>query len=522
MIVRRIFAGALIAVVLLLSGPGINAAVPDTAARAASYLAGRQRPDGGFFSDGQSADQAVEVAAALSITGVRPDVLSKALDRMRTSGPAATKRGGVTGRLVAGLVASGVDPHSFGGVDYVAKLQSFYDAQTGAHDASGLYANALAIIGLTSAGAPIPANSVTYMRANQCPTGGWSHQPGCGLAPDVDSTSQVVMAMRAAGVPSDDLSLTRARDFLSGAANTQRGFGQQAGDPTNANSTSLAISAIVALGGDPRAAPWSNGSTGPVEALTALQMPSGAMRYVASEQTANDYATVQSVPGLSLQAWPLKPAVAKSVSNDSTQAAKAPNAQRLESGAPPDASGNPTMVDKAKARRAGLVVFAADKELRRACVSFDDAKITGTDLLDRSGSEVISQRFAFGNAICSIDGTGCGSSDCLTCEESFWGYWTLEPGGDWIKSEVGADVRTVADGSVDAWVRGKNGDPSPPASLDIDAVCTKAAIAAAQSSPTPSPTATGKQASAVIPAVVAALVLSTAAGALVLRRRRMS
>lgn len=303
-LVRRA-AAAVAAAAVVLNAPGDAWAVDTTAAidRGVRYLEGRQADNGALPSATSRAYDVAEAVIAVAASGRGGPTLDRALARIAADGPASITRAGHAGRIVMALVATGHDPHRFGGYDYVARITASYQPASGAYD-NGVYANALAVLGLQAAGEAVPAQAITYLRANQCASGGFAHQPGCLNPPDVDTTSMVLSVLAAAGIAPDDLTRRNARDWLLRAQNRSGGFGLQPGDADNANSTGLALSVVRALGEDPASAPWARGNADPATALLRLQLASGAFTYVASDPKPNDYATVQALPGLAGMAWP--------------------------------------------------------------------------------------------------------------------------------------------------------------------------------------------------------------------------
>lgn len=291
------------------AGGTAGPAAGDAARRAAEYLAARQQPDGAFFSASATADSTAEALVAMLAGGLGGEPADRALRFIRARGPARAKeRAAYAGRLVMGLAASGEDPRRFGGFDYVAALESFYDARTGAYDSANLYADAIAALGVLAAGERLPDQAITYLRLGQCADGGVGWQPGCTGKSDLDTTSLAVSVLVGAKVPASDVTRSRARSFLAGAENAEGGFGQYAGGATNANSTGLALSAIAALGEGPSEPPWRQADgDNPIRALVALQQRSGGFRYIASQDEVNDYATVQAIPGLAGLPYPVHP-----------------------------------------------------------------------------------------------------------------------------------------------------------------------------------------------------------------------
>lgn len=291
---------------LLPVGPARAAPAARAVRDAAAYVVSQQQSSGAFFAPDATADGVAEAVAALATAGVRGDVIGRALAYVRAHGPSrAAERPAYAGRIVIGIVAGGEDPRRFGGTDYVAIIERALDPVTGRADA-GIYADALAKLGLLAGRVGLPGSALTYLRANQCTDGGFAHDEGCLQRSDVDTTAIVLCVLAGAGVARDDDAIVRAREFLRAARNDDGGFGARAGDDTNANSTGLALSALAALGDEPTTAPWRAGSADPVRALLSLQTESGAFRYSAASADPNGYATIQVIPGLAGSPYPIR------------------------------------------------------------------------------------------------------------------------------------------------------------------------------------------------------------------------
>lgn len=302
--IRRAAASVLL-ILVWVGGPTSSAtAAPAGVTGAVSFLTSRQQANGAFFSSDATADSVAEAGAVVARFGGPATVVDRAMRYVAAHGPArAADRAGHAARIVLGVVTTGGDPRAFGGTDYVAALRAHYNPVTGLYD-QGVYANALAVLGGAAADVPLDARTYDYFRLSACTNGGLSHEAGCARPADVDTTAMTVIALRAAGRAVADEVITGARRFLLGARNAVGGWGLEAGDETNANSTGLALSAVAALGERADVAPWRSGSRDPLRALRALQLPSGAFAYMAG-QRANDYATVQAVPGLAAATYPL-------------------------------------------------------------------------------------------------------------------------------------------------------------------------------------------------------------------------
>ncbi len=152
--------------------------------------------------------------------------------------------------------------------------------------------------------------------------------------------------------------------------------------------------------------------------------------------------------------------------------------------------------------RVGLVVDFGDGRVETACVTFEEAEITGMDVLLRAGYEVVT---GFGGgAVCQINGQGCPSSNCLGCQPTgdggwiYWAYFHLED-GCWVYSQVGAVAYYVDDGDVEGWAWG-TGQTDPPPVITFDEICA---------SPTNTPTATATPAFTATPTLPRPTATST-------------
>lgn len=121
-------------------------------------------------------------------------------------------------------------------------------------------------------------------------------------------------------------------------------------------------------------------------------------------------------------------------------------------GSTPPASSTPN--------RAGLVVMHADGSTRTACVEYAGPSLPGEELLSRSGMAVsLDSGNAMGSLVCSIDQEGCAfpSEPCLCgCDSpgacTYWAYFHLDRDAGWVYSALGAQMRQVGAGDLDAWV----------------------------------------------------------------------
>ncbi|MCD6289971.1 MAG: hypothetical protein J7M34_05655, partial [Anaerolineae bacterium] len=139
--------------------------------------------------------------------------------------------------------------------------------------------------------------------------------------------------------------------------------------------------------------------------------------------------------------------------------------------------------------RVGLVVQFPD-HVFTTCITFNESKISGYDVLARSGLELsIDASSSYGVAVCGINGVGCSfpAEDCFCqCQGAhcvYWSYWHLK-NGQWEYSQLGASNYFVQDGDVEGWYWGEgelNMTANPPPVFTFDALCAP---------PTPTPTST--------------------------------
>lgn len=126
---------------------------------------------------------------------------------------------------------------------------------------------------------------------------------------------------------------------------------------------------------------------------------------------------------------------------------------------------------------ASVVVEFADGAVERYCVGFDASeRLTGIDLLQRTGLPLVLGGTKDAASVCRIGRDGCnkpGGLECwCECKNAsspgckFWGYYQLREGA-WTFASRGASDRIVKDGDVDGWrfanhVDGKTSPQSVP------------------------------------------------------------
>lgn len=300
----------------------VGAASPENEAAADAavpYLAATQLPSGGWdtsdpgdFSCGFST---VDVALAIAEAGQTgttwsPAEADSAIDAVANGsnsawnylddqaeglcgGPPSV---GKSAQLIVLAVAAGQDPAAFdpAGDGTPVDLVAILDAGIGDGSFGSIYTTPWAVFANVALGRPVPPSSVNWLVAQQTGNGGFE----TGFGTDVDSTGLVVAALVAGGVdPRGDV-ITDALGFLAGLQKADGGFTSfNVDDPSNPNSTAIAIIGITAAGWDVDETCWSGAD--PAEYISPDQ-------YLRSTQTLDGswagfspaLASAQAVQGL--------------------------------------------------------------------------------------------------------------------------------------------------------------------------------------------------------------------------------
>jgi len=159
----------------------------------------------------------------------------------------------------------------------------------------------------------------------------------------------------------------------------------------------------------------------------------------------------------------------------------------------------PTLADEPN--QAGLVVQFGDGQVETRCITFEETEITGADLLLLySGLDtIVDASSGMGITVCQLEAEGCAypSEPCFCqCmgggECAYWNYFYREPGSNvWTYSALGAVLRKVRNGSIEAWVWG---DGTTPPTFDgtFASICAAPTAAPTTAPTTARPTATSE------------------------------
>lgn len=116
-------------------------------------------------------------------------------------------------------------------------------------------------------------------------------------------------------------------------------------------------------------------------------------------------------------------------------------------------------IGSALAGEAAVVVRHGDGSITYALVVFDEEEISSLELLRRSELSLTTVSFGgLGEAVCTLDGEGCGVADCRVrlCQTGdrdspFWQFFRMNAEGVWVSQPLGASASRVSDGLIDGW-----------------------------------------------------------------------
>lgn len=270
-------------VVPVLASPYPYVLTDTEVANALAYIRGQQAEDGSVGGFGPSAWVVMAIVAA----GEDPHDWkvggnSSIVDYLRTEttpGKLASELNPTNAyaRTILAIVAAGESPADFGGVDYVAGIKTYYDGnQMGSSDlVNDDFWGVMALIAAgESPNSETIQNSVSFIKSCQQADGGWGFDPSASWGTDVDSTSAAMTALVAAGESPSSNTITNGLTYIKSTQMDNGGF--ESWGLTNADTDSWAISAIVATGQDPTSASWTENGNTPVDDLLSFQQGDGS------------------------------------------------------------------------------------------------------------------------------------------------------------------------------------------------------------------------------------------------------
>jgi len=214
-------------------------------------------------------------------------------------------------KTILALAAAGENPTTFGNVDYVAKLKSYYDgSQMG--DASLVNDDIWSILALASiyqADSTEAVAAKNFLLDNQNDDGGWGYDLIGGS--DTNDTAAAIMALVETGISASDSIITKALDYLHSLQNADGGFPYNPiwGADSDSGSDAWVICALNKIGQD--LANWTildgdGNSHNPITNLQSLQDADGGFWWIAGESEYNNKSmTAYAVIALAGKSFPI-------------------------------------------------------------------------------------------------------------------------------------------------------------------------------------------------------------------------
>ena len=208
-------------------------------------------------------------------------------------------------KTILALSAVGENSRTFGTLDYIAKLKTYYNNnQIG--DQNLLNDDAWSILALASVGevnSPEAQAAKNFLLVHQNTDGGWSYSVGAGS--DSNDTAAVIMALVEAGVSVSNPVIVNALAYLQSAQNNDGGIGYQVGSNSDSGSDSWAISALHKVGINPSS--WNKGGNNPISHLQSLQDDDGGFWWVTegTSEWNNKAMTPYAVIALAGESYPV-------------------------------------------------------------------------------------------------------------------------------------------------------------------------------------------------------------------------
>lgn len=182
---------------------------------------------------------------------------------------------------ILAITALGQNPRTFGGVDYISKLKSYYkNNQIGEIDT--LNDDFFGLLALVSAGEnlniPEISNTKDFVLSKQNADGGWGFTASS--KSDSNMTAIGVVALVASGTNKTERKITNAIEYLKTSQNIDGGFGYSSGEASDSSSTAWAM--------------WAFESAGIPQPTKQGKTPKN---YLESNQTQDGYITYQTNSG---------------------------------------------------------------------------------------------------------------------------------------------------------------------------------------------------------------------------------
>jgi hypothetical protein len=275
----------------------------------ADWLVSQQAADGGWLGFSGTSDTGTTIDAVLALSAARNAGatvdLTNATTFLQANAAAYADTGsGAAAKVVLVAKALGLDGRNFAGIDPFKVAIANYNGSTNLYG-TGVYDTALVVLAYGALDEEVPGIIIQSFKDLQIGDGSWAFDgtttTGNG---DTNTTAIVIQALISTNETDGDL-IMHGLEYLEGAQLAD-GFPFQtgAGAAADGNSTGIVVQALIAAGEDPTAEKWQNVAG----SLERFQNPDGSFTYLFDPRDENLYATVQLLPALARQPFPIQPA----------------------------------------------------------------------------------------------------------------------------------------------------------------------------------------------------------------------
>ncbi len=316
------FVAIILAATMFIGGASMAAASTgsdNAALKAAAYLKGTQRDDGGFGSKESTVIQTCLSISALKAAGVKLPTSATgktAIDFLKAKAPElaspdkniAVQNTAKVAQLIMALKLAGENPKSFAGVDWVKYLLDHQEQATGwfgIFDIDHIWA----LLALEAVGEPVDGKAIKWLQGRQLEDGSYTLDKNSGLAGYTYSTGLAIQALVGAGIKPTDPSIKKAVEFLKAQQNTDGGFPvikPSANTDSDTSSTSWVLQGLIAAGEDIESKTWVKAAITPMGFLMSMQNADGAFAFQKATPEDSQLCTAQAIPALMLKPFPIK------------------------------------------------------------------------------------------------------------------------------------------------------------------------------------------------------------------------
>lgn len=208
-------------------------------------------------------------------------------------------------KTILALAAAGKNPATFGNIDYIAKLKTYFNNnQMG--DAGLINDDMWSILALASVKENNLAEVVAsknFILSNQNADGGWGYAVGGDS--DTNDTATAIMALVETGVNVSNSAIVNAVAYLNSAQNADGGFGWIAGSDSDSGSDAWVISALYKIGQNP--VNWNKNGNNPIIHIETLEDTDGGFWWVkpGTSDFNNKAMTAYAVTAISGKSFPV-------------------------------------------------------------------------------------------------------------------------------------------------------------------------------------------------------------------------